>query len=117
MSKSGPREANNARRKRKATKGQREEAEIRRLQESYKKLETSSPPSPQSSFAQLPLSSATLSGLSDLGLSVPTDIQRQSLPFSLLGRDVLGAAKTGSGKTLAFLIPMLERLFVQRSAT
>ena len=40
-----------------------------------------------------------------------TDIQAQSLPISLKGKDVLGAARTGSGKTLAFLIPVLEILY------
>ncbi|GJJ14735.1 hypothetical protein Clacol_009002 [Clathrus columnatus] len=40
-----------------------------------------------------------------------TDIQAQSIPISLKGRDVLGAARTGSGKTLAFLIPVLEILY------
>ena len=40
-----------------------------------------------------------------------TDIQAQSLPVSLKGKDVLGAARTGSGKTLAFLIPVLEILY------
>lgn len=40
-----------------------------------------------------------------------TDIQAQSLPISLKGEDVLGAARTGSGKTLAFLIPVLEILY------
>lgn len=40
-----------------------------------------------------------------------TDIQAKSLPVSLKGKDVLGAAKTGSGKTLAFLIPVLEILY------
>lgn len=40
-----------------------------------------------------------------------TDIQVQSLPISLKGKDVLGAARTGSGKTLAFLIPVLEILY------
>ncbi len=40
-----------------------------------------------------------------------TDIQAKSLPISLKGKDVLGAARTGSGKTLAFLIPVLEILF------
>ena len=39
-----------------------------------------------------------------------TDIQAKSLPVSLKGRDVLGAARTGSGKTLSFLIPVLEIL-------
>lgn len=40
-----------------------------------------------------------------------TDIQVQSLPVSLKGKDVLGAARTGSGKTLAFLVPVLEILY------
>jgi len=39
-----------------------------------------------------------------------TDIQEKSLPMSLKGNDILGAARTGSGKTLAFLIPVLEIL-------
>lgn len=37
---------------------------------------------------------------------VPTEIQRESIGYSLRGEDILGAAKTGSGKTLAFLIPV-----------
>lgn len=40
-----------------------------------------------------------------------TDIQAESLPVSLKGKDVLGAARTGSGKTLAFLIPVLDVLY------
>ncbi|KAL1409788.1 ATP-dependent RNA helicase dbp4 [Vanrija albida] len=44
----------------------------------------------------------------------PTAIQAQSIPESLRGRDLLGSARTGSGKTLAFLIPLLERLYLQR---
>lgn len=40
-----------------------------------------------------------------------TDIQAKSVPVSLKGKDILGAARTGSGKTLAFLIPVLEILY------
>lgn len=52
------------------------------------------------------MSPATLKGLSENDYKVPTDIQRESLVYSLKGQDILGAAKTGSGKTLAFLIPV-----------
>jgi superfamily II DNA/RNA helicase len=45
-------------------------------------------------------------GLNGYKWNVMTDIQRASLPHSLAGRDVLGAAKTGSGKTLSFVIPV-----------
>ncbi|TPX64256.1 hypothetical protein SpCBS45565_g06007 [Spizellomyces sp. 'palustris'] len=62
-------------------------------------------------FSQLPLSQKTANGLSKANFVEMTDIQRSSLPLSLCGRDVLGAAKTGSGKTLAFLLPVLEVLY------
>ncbi|KAH6835608.1 RNA helicase family protein [Perilla frutescens var. hirtella] len=65
-------------------------------------------------FFQLPLSKRTKDGLADKKFSSMTDIQRASLPHSLCGRDILGAAKTGSGKTLAFVIPVLEKLYRAR---
>jgi len=52
------------------------------------------------------LSAPTLKGLKENKFSVPTEIQRESIGYSLRGEDILGAAKTGSGKTLAFLIPV-----------
>ncbi|RKO90950.1 P-loop containing nucleoside triphosphate hydrolase protein, partial [Blyttiomyces helicus] len=52
-----------------------------------------------------------LSALTKANYVELTEIQRASLPLSLCGRDVLGAAKTGSGKTLAFVIPVLEGLY------
>lgn len=61
-------------------------------------------------FADMPLSDATKRGLKKGYFINMTDIQAKSLPFSLQGKDVLGAARTGSGKTLAFLIPILEVL-------
>jgi ATP-dependent RNA helicase DDX10/DBP4 len=43
-----------------------------------------------------------------------TDIQTSSIPVSLKGKDILGAARTGSGKTLAFLVPVLDILYRRR---
>ena len=40
----------------------------------------------------------------------PTKIQRDSLPYSLKGSDIIGLAETGSGKTAAFTIPILQSL-------
>eukprot|EP01031_Cornospumella_fuschlensis_P041899 gene41899-51146_t len=65
-------------------------------------------------FDSLPLSFRTLQGLSLAKLEVATEIQAAAIPHALAGRDILGAAKTGSGKTLAFIIPLLEKLFVER---
>ncbi len=43
-----------------------------------------------------------------------TDIQAQSLPDIIQGKDVIAQAKTGSGKTAAFGLGMLEKLEVKR---
>jgi ATP-dependent RNA helicase RhlE len=53
---------------------------------------------------------ALMRGVTDLGFTVPTPIQRSGIPPALEGRDVLGAAATGSGKTAAFALPILQRL-------
>ena len=37
-----------------------------------------------------------------------TEIQAASIPHSLAGRDIMGAARTGSGKTLSFVIPVCD---------
>ena len=65
-------------------------------------------------FENMPISKRTLMALSDAKLLVPTDIQVAAVPHALCGRDILGAAKTGSGKTLAFVIPLLERLYLEK---
>ena len=65
-------------------------------------------------FASLPLSQSTASGLEASHYKILTDIQKQAVPHALKGSDILGAAKTGSGKTLAFLVPVLENLYRKR---
>lgn len=61
-------------------------------------------------FASLPLSSAFLRNLESMGYEAMTDIQAQSLPPILAGRDLIAQAKTGSGKTAAFGIGILHKL-------
>lgn len=40
----------------------------------------------------------------------PTQIQAESIPVALQGRDIVGLAETGSGKTAAFALPILQKL-------
>ncbi|KIM27811.1 hypothetical protein M408DRAFT_329759 [Serendipita vermifera MAFF 305830] len=90
------------------TKRYHEEAEqLQALEKKVADLEVSST---AQAFADMPISDATKRGLKKGYFTNMTDIQAKSLPFSLQGRDVLGAARTGSGKTLAFLVPVLEHL-------
>ncbi|CAB4070427.1 DDX18 [Lepeophtheirus salmonis] len=53
----------------------------------------------------------TLNGIQDMGFSQMTEIQAQTIPHLLEGRDLVGAAKTGSGKTLSFLVPAVELIY------
>ena len=45
----------------------------------------------------------------------PTPIQTQAIPHLLAGRDLLGIAQTGTGKTAAFGLPILQRLFQDKT--
>ncbi|KAM0484289.1 hypothetical protein ACHAPX_001709 [Trichoderma viride] len=61
-------------------------------------------------FQAMGLNANILKAITRKGFSVPTPIQRKTIPLVLERRDVVGMARTGSGKTAAFVIPMIERL-------
>jgi ATP-dependent RNA helicase RhlE len=62
------------------------------------------------SFADLGVSHAVISSLSEAGITRPFAIQRSVVGDALAGRDVIVKSPTGSGKTLAFGIPLVERI-------
>lgn len=62
------------------------------------------------SFAELGVPAALCHALEKNGKSAPFPIQRDTLPDTLQGRDVLGRGRTGSGKTIAFAIPLVANL-------
>ncbi|OCF45706.1 ATP-dependent RNA helicase DBP4 [Kwoniella heveanensis CBS 569] len=84
------------------------------LKELQNRIDSWTPPKEITLFSELPLSSRTLKGLKSSHFLNPTPIQSLAVPQALRGQDILGSAKTGSGKTLAFLIPMLERLYLDK---
>jgi len=57
------------------------------------------------------VSSHSLRAIVEMGYTHMTEIQAQSIPPLLEGRDILAAARTGSGKTLGFLIPAIELIY------
>nr|WP_241487994.1 DEAD/DEAH box helicase [Leucobacter japonicus] len=62
------------------------------------------------SFLELGVPAPIAEALAKNGKSAPFPIQRDTLPDTLAGRDVLGRGRTGSGKTIAFGIPLVANL-------
>ena len=61
-------------------------------------------------FNELNLSQELLRAVDELGYTEMTEIQQQSIPLLLEGRDVVGRSNTGTGKTAAFGIPAVESI-------
>ena len=64
--------------------------------------------SQENGFISLDVSKEILKALEFMGITTPTQIQRETIPPMMAGTDIIGIAPTGTGKTLAFGIPMLE---------
>ena len=60
------------------------------------------------SFANLLSDEELLGRIEKLGFHTPTDVQLQTLPPALKGKDLVVQAQTGSGKTLAFAAPLIS---------
>lgn len=70
---------------------------------------------PTHTFKDFGLNPRTVATLGYLGFSAPSEIQDQSIPAALDGRDVIGLANTGTGKTAAFLLPIIDKLSANRN--
>lgn len=68
-----------------------------------------------SNFDTFGLSSKILENVFYKGYKEPTPIQEQAIPAILSGHDVIGIANTGTGKTAAFLIPLVNKVFNNKS--
>ncbi|UCS92890.1 DEAD/DEAH box helicase [Echinicola marina] len=61
-------------------------------------------------FSNLGISAEILQAVEDMGYTQPSEIQAQSIPLMLEGRDVIGQAQTGTGKTASFGIPIVDMI-------
>ena len=68
-------------------------------------------------FNQFRLSEESLKALNGLKFKTPTPIQSEVIPISLKGKDILGTAQTGSGKTIAYVIPIVEKLRINKKSS
>lgn len=69
----------------------------------------------KNSFADFNLSEVIQSNLKFRGYNTPTQIQDQAIGAILEGKDLIGIANTGTGKTAAFILPMLEKVYKDKS--
>ncbi len=70
-----------------------------------------------SDFQSFGLPDELLASIEAMGYVAPTEIQQQSIPLALAGRDILGSARTGTGKTGAFGIALVSQLIANPEAT
>ncbi len=61
------------------------------------------------SFSDLGIEPVLVEALKAQGIIEPFEVQVESIPEGMLGKDVCCRAPTGSGKTLAFGLPLLSR--------
>ena len=64
----------------------------------------------KTSFESLGIVPSLLKAIQSLNWTNATRIQKETLPYALDGRDIIGLAETGSGKTGAFAIPIFQSL-------
>jgi len=59
-------------------------------------------------FSAWDLKSELQEGITNLGWEFSTQVQKETIPIALTGKDVIGQARTGSGKTAAFGLPTMN---------
>eukprot|EP00759_Apiculatamorpha_spiralis_P044681 PhF_6_TR41608/c0_g1_i1/m.63061/K14777/DDX47, RRP3; ATP-dependent RNA helicase DDX47/RRP3 len=69
------------------------------------------------SFSSVGLCPELIDTCKACGWTEPTEIQRQTLPTSISGRDLIGVAQTGSGKTGAYALPVIHRILKDKLRT
>lgn len=69
----------------------------------------------QHAFSDFPIRQELKTIILQRGYQVPTPIQDQAILPILEGKDVVGIANTGTGKTAAFLIPLINKVLLDRT--
>ena len=67
-------------------------------------------------FGELLLSPETLRSLQQKGYSAPTEVQAETIPLALAGKDLVVQSRTGTGKTAAFGVPLVEKIDAARES-
>ncbi|WFA09971.1 DEAD/DEAH box helicase [Tissierella sp. Yu-01] len=66
-------------------------------------------------FRELGISNEIEMILNKNGITKPTPIQERAIPELVKGKDVIAQAQTGTGKTLAFLLPLIDKINIEKN--
>lgn len=66
-------------------------------------------------FEELALNEKILEAISYMGFEKASPIQEQAIPEILKGNDLIACAQTGTGKTAAFILPVLNKLYENKT--
>jgi superfamily II DNA/RNA helicase len=69
---------------------------------------------PEHTFQDFKIVDALKESIRVKGYLLPTPIQDRTIPQILMGSDIVGVANTGTGKTAAFLIPLINKVLLNR---
>jgi ATP-dependent RNA helicase RhlE len=70
---------------------------------------------PDNTFADFIIDQRLKKNIITKGYVTPTLIQDKTIPHILAGKDVVGIANTGTGKTGAFLIPLIQKVILNKN--
>lgn len=69
-------------------------------------------------FKALGVRNEYVKGLKELGITTPTDVQKEAIPYLLENNaDFIGLAQTGTGKTAAYGLPILHKINASKNTT
>jgi len=69
---------------------------------------------PEHNFQDFKILDSLKESIREKGYKLPTPIQDKAIPQVLMGSDIVGVANTGTGKTAAFLIPIVNKILLNR---
>lgn len=70
---------------------------------------------PVNAFVDFEIDARLKANIVAKGYKNPTPIQDQAIPQVLAGQDVVGIANTGTGKTAAFVVPLLNKVLLNKT--
>ncbi|WP_299157179.1 DEAD/DEAH box helicase [uncultured Tenacibaculum sp.] len=69
-------------------------------------------------FTALGVRKEYVKGLKELGITTPTEVQKEAIPYLLENNaDFIGLAQTGTGKTAAYGLPILRKINASKDTT